>query len=205
MVLIKTPYSYTKTDLKTLSMVHPDNYRNWKKKEYKNVKKNIKHYLYSEQKGICPFCRSKLNIKDKENTTIEHIAPKSKHPKFMFEPRNLAVCCYKCNNSKKNEDTLKDGCTTNTYPKESQCFTIIHPHYDIYSDHVRIEDDIFLRLVTSKAEKTFEIYDLNLLQITEEMIVNSSIQNQPDEYVKWSMQLAKNENNDVPDSIFNLF
>jgi uncharacterized protein (TIGR02646 family) len=97
-----------------------------------------KHYL-TEQDFRCAYCRIQKKEKHGMTWDVEHILPKSLYPEFLFEPENLAVACKECNGSKDNQEILtkKLGKARN-YPRSSDEFKIVHPHYDKLSDHIEI-------------------------------------------------------------------
>ena len=66
-------------------------------------KDHIREYMYYEQNCRCAYCRIELPIACCYGQR-EHIVPKTPHPKWMFEPRNLCFACEKCNNFKWDEE-----------------------------------------------------------------------------------------------------
>lgn len=96
------------------------------------------HYL-REQDFRCAYCRIQKKEKHGMTWDVEHILPKSKYPEFLFEPENLAIACKECNGSKDDQDILQRGLgRKKQYPCASNAFTIVHPHYDKYSEHIEI-------------------------------------------------------------------
>jgi hypothetical protein len=96
------------------------------------------HYL-DEQRFMCAYCRMERKERHGLTWDVEHIIPKSTHPRYLFEPENLALACKECNLSKLNKNVLVKKIAINAeYPRAPDSFTIIHPHYDTYSDHMEI-------------------------------------------------------------------
>lgn len=123
-----------------------------------------RHYL-AEQKFMCAYCRMEKKEHHGLTWDVEHIIPKSTHPRYLFEPENLALACKECNQSKWNKGVLTTQLAGNSpYPRASKAFTIIHPHYDKYSDHMEIAvlaKKIFHRPKNKeKGKETFIICDL---------------------------------------------
>ena len=84
----------------------------------------------------------------------------------MYEPSNLVLACYFCNNTphKGTKETI------NRYNcNYEQCtFTIIHPYYDNQDDCIELKMGFIIGLKdglseekTEKANNTIEIFDLN--------------------------------------------
>jgi hypothetical protein len=94
---------------------------------------------------------------------VEHVVPKSLRPDFMFEPLNLAAACKDCNTAKRVFQVLANP-RRRTYPKESDRFVIVHPHFDTYDEHLRFKDYVFSPL-TTKGLQT--MVACNLVRITE--------------------------------------
>lgn len=96
------------------------------------------HYL-KEQKFRCAYCR--IEKKETHGLTwdVEHIIPKSTHPNFLFHPQNLAIACKECNSAKDNHEVLvRPRKRLSTYPLQKEDYRIVHPHFDVYSDHFEI-------------------------------------------------------------------
>jgi hypothetical protein len=86
--------------------------------------------------------------------------PKSLYPKFLFEPKNLAVACKECNGSKDNIEILcKHHDADCEFPEGSDKYNIVHPHFDVYSHHFQISvvagRRIYRVLGTEKARATY--------------------------------------------------
>ncbi len=97
-----------------------------------------KHYL--EQQGYkCAYCRMLKRENHGLSWDVEHIIAKSAHPRFLFEPENLALACKECNLSKLDQDVLIGALRPKAvYPRDKESYKIIHPHYDKYEDHIEI-------------------------------------------------------------------
>jgi len=107
----------------------------WSNDEAKKVKKEIKDHYIKEQQYKCAYC-SQLN--QTENHAVwdaEHIISQNMNPKFMFEPRNLAVSCKDCNITKGEKEPRKNK-NRITFPVKSSDYIIVHPHFDDYDDYI---------------------------------------------------------------------
>lgn len=103
------------------------------------ARKYIREHYLLEQCFRCAYCRIQKKEKHGMTWDVEHILPKSKYPEFLFEPCNLVVACKECNGSKDSHDILQKKLRRGSiYPDDSNYFSIAHPHYDKYSQHIEI-------------------------------------------------------------------
>lgn len=133
----------------------------WSEARYEPIKQRIKHDLMLGQHDRCAYCR-KIIEADGKYEPLEHIVAKSLKPVWMFEPKNLIVTCDSCNNLKGTDETLTAAYTNSAVlPVISDAYIIFNPHYDVWDEHLRYEDDIFLVAVPdSKGEDTIRICKL---------------------------------------------
>lgn len=137
----------------------------WLDQKYEFLKKWIKDHYLKEQNFTCVFCRQKMVTKHKRVWDIEHIIPKSKYPQFLFEPRNLCVCCPDCNISK-NDQKVLDREGRKKFPTSSRAYRIVHPHFDNYEEHIQALDVGKLYLPkTTKGRTTIRIYGLDRFMV----------------------------------------
>ncbi|MGF6243474.1 hypothetical protein P3T42_005238 [Paraburkholderia sp. GAS38] len=120
-------------------------HQDWGCAELEPYRSFVRRYYRAAQNGRCVFCRNDLSLQAAENCQVEHIAPKSRHPQFMFEPKNLCVICADCNTIKRNQevtatepDTVIHREGRRAYPATSNGFLIVHPHFDEYDEHILI-------------------------------------------------------------------
>lgn len=108
--------------------------------EITSLKKEIREFYLTNQEYKCAYCRQKKLEKHGMTWDIEHILPKSIYPQFILEPENLAMVCKACNQAKSNQNPLSSGTAKKIlkYPKKSTQYKIIHPHFDVYSQHMEI-------------------------------------------------------------------
>ncbi|UTX61621.1 hypothetical protein MJ905_03580 [Klebsiella michiganensis] len=134
-------------------------------KEITKIRDELRKHYMSQQLGCCSYCR--LDNPQRHGLTwdVEHIAPQGDFPQFLFEPRNLSLSCKDCNTAK-NSKVVLDTSTVNvsvSYPTDGDAFYIIHPHFDKYEDHIKVEkcgDKIIYYPSEGKGMKTFQICNL---------------------------------------------
>lgn len=130
-----------------------------------NLRKTIRSHYLSQQKYRCAYCRMEKKEQHGLTWDVEHIIPKATHPKFLYEPENLAMACKECNIAKANKDVLvKPLSHSSSYPTKSEDYKIVHPHYDSYSENfelIVVEGRVTHRPKNShKAKETFLMCDL---------------------------------------------
>lgn len=134
----------------------------WSDKTLEKLKSRVKDHYIEEQGVRCCYCNKHLNSKNHRVWDIEHIACRAKHARFMFEPKNLAASCPDCNLSKGDKEVLVNP-RRKTYPVDSKGFKIIHPHYDIYDQHISYKEFVYVP-ISEKGK--FTIYTCDLLRFT---------------------------------------
>lgn len=108
----------------------------WSRDEIRLVKKEIKDHYITEQHQRCCYCN--LHIPTNHNLVwdAEHVISRATEPRFLFEPRNLAIACKDCNGSKSDEEVRANSKRVR-FPVQSTDYKIIHPHFDSYDEHIR--------------------------------------------------------------------
>ncbi|CAG9225640.1 HNHc domain-containing protein [Paraburkholderia sabiae] len=126
-------------------------YKNWGDDDLLDFRSFVRNYYRTAQRARCAYCREKLSLQSAANCHVEHIAPKSKYQSFMFEPRNLCVVCADCNAIKREQevcndepDTVARGPNIKNYPRSSNAFRIVHPHFDVYGDHILVTSGFYV-------------------------------------------------------------
>lgn len=158
------PIKYSKEDIEAISEKLNEqsfSHTSWGDEDLSSIKESIKAHYHSVQKGVCPYCQQKINSSHGRNWDIEHIIPRSTVPNFMFEPQNLCMSCVECNSEKSNK-LVTSSKAQKRYPSDSKQFFIIHPHFDIYEEHLLvIEAGLFYYPLKPKGRKTIEVCGLN--------------------------------------------
>lgn len=142
-------------------------HRRWGSSELLDLRVFIRNHYRDEQTGYCAYCRKDVSLRSVMNCHVEHIAPKSIYPEFMFHEKNLCVACADCNEIKREQetmeccpDTIVDGSNRSQYPRSSKAFYIVHPHFDIYEEHILIHNGYYIDL-TEKGHFTIGACMLN--------------------------------------------
>lgn len=150
--------------LKDIAFTHND----WSEDDLIDLRKAIRDFYKKQQRGFCSYCKNPVSVQASDNCHVEHIAPKSKYRSFIFEPKNLCVICAECNKIKREQetmaqepDTVKKGSMRRLYPRSSNAFKIVHPHFDNYEDHIEIFGDYFYVDKTIKGGHTILYCKLN--------------------------------------------
>jgi len=130
-------------------------------------KDRIKTYLINAQDGCCAYCG--MDFETLGDSHRDHIAPKAKHPKFIFRPDNIILSCPKCNglNKKKDLETINHP----PHSRYRKCdFIIIHPYYDNPEEHINYivsSEGVLVRHITEKGRKTIDFFGLDSINFTE--------------------------------------
>lgn len=129
-------------------------------KNHDEIKKKLREYYSTEQKGLCAYCRSEIEY-DGKHEDLEHIIHKNFKYNWMFEVRNLVLSCKICNTSKGVKHSLKAKFRIEQqFFYESDKYKIIHPQLDYYEQHIQIQDNFFVVGLTPKGRATILICDL---------------------------------------------
>ncbi|WP_333876665.1 HNH endonuclease [Methylobacter sp.] len=144
---------------------HSFTHSDWGKDDLQTLRSSIRAFYRKEQVGICAYCKSDVSLVSASNAHIEHIVPKSIYPQFIFEPRNLCIVCSDCNTIKRNQEVFNEIPDTLAkkvvqYPRSSSAFKIVHPHFDVYDDHILKKGRIYIDL-SSKGIFTIGACKLN--------------------------------------------
>jgi hypothetical protein len=130
-----------------------------------SIRSTIRDHYLLEQRFLCAYCRTEHKQRHGLTWDVEHVIPKASYPRFLFESENLALACKECNISKGNKNVLVKKIPKKAgLPTKAEDFLIIHPHYDVYSDHMEIaivDNKLFHRPKNKdKGKETFIICDL---------------------------------------------
>lgn len=131
----------------------------WSNEDAKSTRDAIKDHYIAEQNYHCCYCRMQVLSQNKGDWQGDHIVARDTHAQFMFEPRNLAICCRGCNSAKSNKNVLKNP-KRKTFPFKSTDYLIVHPHFDAYDEHIRWFGQVCTPRKSAKGAKTIEICGL---------------------------------------------
>lgn len=130
------------------------------------LKSRISLFLLTQQDYRCVYCQRLLIGVSK---AIDHIAPKTLHPEYTFEPYNLALACTYCNeNGRKGfEETI----SVKRAWYSANSFLIVHPYLDNVDFHIRYQDPerIYLnyQACSNQGQFTCDMFDLHGIEMTE--------------------------------------
>ena len=140
MAIISIPYNL---DSRDLVLLRDNPIFSWDK-TYKIIQDKIRKDYCVKQRKICAYCNTEMDTKC-NGSHLDHIVPKSKRQMWMYEPINLCLSCPQCNTTKLDKFTLSNISKNAIIPpRQSIYYTIIHPHFDNWNDHLFYEDDFFI-------------------------------------------------------------
>lgn len=121
------------------------------------------HFFNVEKNELCCYCQRPPRSKHGYENDVEHIAPRDRYVRYTFEPNNLAVVCKHCNGHKSNKEVFKQLRTVKCYPKNGKPFSIYHPHFHVYDEHIqKIHPGIYVPR-TPEGTNTISICGLDIL------------------------------------------
>ncbi len=170
--------AYTLTDLRNIDQAYKEA-NPWESEHIKPFKAWIKRQKREIQGESCCYCLRDTTDEFSLSLDLEHILPKSKFEKNIFDFSNIAVACKRCNMRIKqarldflnlNLDEYRLKWSYKIY--KSKNYKFIHPTLDNTYEHIHIEEqrknEKKLRLyfpLTEKGEFTYKYFQLELLQI----------------------------------------
>lgn len=157
------PYKFTDSEMQIID-THFQTHTDWEKGIFRDIKKEIVSYLRVQQSNVCCYCKYPLGF-DIKQVDIEHIVPKSEYENFTFESKNLALSCPPCNTKKSTKSVLSRQVVN--YPTNGIKFKIIHAHYDEYSNHIEIVNNIIFIPKSTKGSETITFCELFRLRTVE--------------------------------------
>ncbi len=113
----------------------------WGCDELSGLRSEIKRFYLDGQARCCCYCRKPNATNHGRVWDVEHVIPRALRPDFMFEPENLAVACVDCNSAKSDQDILV--AERKAFPRRAEAYSIVHPHYDEWEDHLMLGNAIF--------------------------------------------------------------
>lgn len=126
----------------------------WMDDSIDSLKRAIKKHYVLAQGYTCCYCRQAYPVLHLMAWTTDHVVPRTTHPQFMFTPLNLAAACHTCNQRKSAKQTLV-GSSSAEYPSSGAGFFVIHPHFDVYADHIELGGINYVPL-TDKGQWTYD-------------------------------------------------
>lgn len=110
----------------------------WNDEKIKQLKVKIKESLKKRQRNVCCYCLRSFHGEFNLVIDIEHILPKHKYAIKMFDLRNLAASCKRCNMKIKGRrlDFLSKTFHDEITPYNKESYLFIHPNADLFEDHI---------------------------------------------------------------------
>jgi uncharacterized protein (TIGR02646 family) len=191
---IDHPYEFDGDDLILIDnnfVIHED----WDKNIFSGLKEKIRDDLRPKQNNKCCYCKRELGHDIKE-VDIEHIIPKATYPDFTFTPENLALSCPGCNTIKGDKSVLLKRIVR--HPSHSNHHSIVHPHYDIYENHILIHNGCVFEAISKKGSHTITVCQLFRLKIVEKKAKEALKQKSKEsELINLIMNASKDELTDA--------
>ena len=142
-------------------------HKDWSSDDLQAVRSFIRQHYRVAQRGRCAYCKRILGKQAAGNCHVEHLLSKSLYRAFIFEPKNLCAVCAECNTVKRSQETAStpvDALNKNAaklYPRSADAFKVVHPHFDVYDEHIEILRDRYYVGKTPKGYFTVGACDLN--------------------------------------------
>lgn len=171
---------------------------NWGDLDLLPVRKFVRAHYRPLQGKVCYFCKNPLSQKSAMNCQVEHLIPKSTHPKFIFTPQNLCLICCDCNESKGSHPITKAGAKLKRYPRSSKPFKIVHPHFDKYDEYIyKTVSGHFMGLDDDKARKgSYTIYVCGLNKDIDSLGGPDIEHSEMDEFLAMARSMTSNKSDE---------
>ncbi|MCW8275956.1 hypothetical protein IMF27_09815 [Pseudomonas sp. PCH199] len=96
----------------------------------------LRDHLAELQDEQCCYCREPL-LKGGYSRPIEHVLPRSEHPRFTLHFWNLAVSCERCNRLKGKTQSETFARVLSSYPDLADFVSQYHPRLHDYDMHIK--------------------------------------------------------------------
>lgn len=148
----------------------------WNDKKLKGLKEKIKEELKNRQKNVCCYCLRSFYGEFNYVIDIEHILPKHKFVYKMFDLRNLAASCKRCNMKIKGRriDFLSGSFDDENTCYNTESYLFIHPNFDVFEEHISYTHnqkgrDVIVKYDvlnnSDKGEFSYEFFKLEKLSV----------------------------------------
>ncbi|EOB4246333.1 hypothetical protein [Vibrio metschnikovii] len=132
----------------------------WAHPSVEKLKNKIKKHYLQEQGNKCAYCQVWVPSTHGMVWDTEHIIDKDSSNEWIFEPQNLCVSCKDCNQSKGTKKITKSD-SYRSFPKKSNNYSIVHPHFDEYDKHIEVlAPGVTYRYHDPKGKKTIDVCGL---------------------------------------------
>ncbi|MEN5426429.1 hypothetical protein ABE522_08730 [Stenotrophomonas pennii] len=133
--------------------------------DLKTLKSSLKDHFYYGQARRCCYCGIELP-NNKLAYQLDHVISRNDRADFMVCLLNLAVACGPCNGAKSKKAALATGIVAAelaVVPMSSEAYAIVHPQFDEWGIHLRLDE--FNRVLhrTEKGRCTITICKIDKL------------------------------------------
>jgi|GEM_PF-1380581 len=135
----------------------------WEDDDLADLRLRIKKLRLAEQKNQCCYCRQLIPTDHGLAWNLDHVLVRKLYPQFCYEADNLAASCIDCNIAKSIYDALVKSMTRppKKFPTQSAAYTLCHPRYDTYEDHLMRVADYFYVPLDDKGVETVKACKLH--------------------------------------------
>jgi len=198
---ISVPVTFSSDLKKLIQGKHKDpsfSHDNWGDLDLLPVRKFVRNHYRPLQSKVCYFCKNSLSKKSAMNCQVEHLIPKSTHPQFIFTPKNLCLICCDCNESKGSLPITKASAKLKGYPRSSNPFKIVHPHFDKYDEYIyKTSSGHFTGLDDDKARKgSYTIYVCGLNKDIDDLGGPDIDHSEMNEFLAMARHLSSNKSDE---------
>lgn len=165
--MASTPYEYGREDLEKLHVVGVGQEpweAAWDEPSLASLRRAVKQHHMDHEMQRCVYCREEIRDEHAMHWNIDHIVPKSIAPNYTYFSKNLALCCWGCNQAKGAHDPRTGrAAKKGQYPSESGDYKAFHPYFDEWDAHFYKDAGSLLiipRDSSKKAEVTIEVCQL---------------------------------------------
>lgn len=135
----------------------------WDSVDLNPIRSRIKQFYLQGQEFKCCYCRRENAVQHGRAWDVEHVISRAANATFIFEPENLAVACIDCNIAKLDANVLARPLVR--FPRASDAYTIVHPHFDDWDTHFLFGGVVYTPLTAKGAEtlrvcKLYRFYNL---------------------------------------------
>jgi hypothetical protein len=155
----------------------------WDSDDLNAIRSRIKQFYLQSQQFKCCYCRRENVVLHGRAWDVEHVISRAANAAFMFEPENLAVACIDCNGAKLDANILARPRVR--FPRKSDAYTIVHPHFDDWDEHFLFGGVVYAPL-TAKGTETLKVCKLYRFY---KLVGSDALFNEDRRYVRLAEQM----------------
>lgn len=195
------PLVYTSEDVRVITTLNND----WDNHSSADLIEIVRSKLNKIFNGECFYCKSKIRNGSYVGE-IDHIIYKNKYKSFTFHPHNFALCCKQCNTNKGRKEVLieskrRSNYSYEEYPLDSSDYSIVHPYFDDYDEHLEIVDNFLITVKdgSPKGENTIKVCKLFRLNLLEDKVKDHILMKRTG--VKYLSSASQTESKEIYDDL----